>query len=340
MTLMQVDDFYYYLPESSIAQKAIEPRDSSRLLVLKRESVDLEDKIFTDIIDYLTPGDLLVFNDTRVIPARLLGKKQKTGGAAEVLLLKEKGQDIFEALVRPGSRLKKGAKIDFGEGLLTAEVVSQLDQGLRLVKLSYEGNFSEILDKIGEMPLPPYIHEKLADKERYQTVYNKNPGSAAAPTAGLHFTPRLLDLIEKKGIKTAFLTLHVGLGTFRPVKESTIEAHKMHSEVYEIPKKTRELIQETKKEHKKVVAVGTTVVRTLEAAYKDGKLKGETDIFIYPGYDFKVIDALITNFHLPKSTLLMLVSAFTGRENILKAYEHAVLNGYRFFSLGDAMLII
>ncbi len=340
MTLMQVDDFYYYLPESSIAQKAIEPRDSSRLLVLKRESVDLEDKIFTDIIDYLTPGDLLVFNDTRVIPARLLGKKQKTGGAAEVLLLKEKGQDIFEALVRPGSRLKKGAKIDFGEGLLTAEVVSQLDQGLRLVKLSYEGNFSEILDKIGEMPLPPYIHEKLADKERYQTVYNKNPGSAAAPTAGLHFTPRLLDLIEKKGIKTAFLTLHVGLGTFRPVKESTIEAHKMHSEVYEIPKKTWELIQETKKEHKKVVAVGTTVVRTLEAAYKDGKLKGETDIFIYPGYDFKVIDALITNFHLPKSTLLMLVSAFTGRENILKAYEHAVLNGYRFFSLGDAMLII
>lgn len=337
---MQVEDFYYYLPETSIAQKAKEPRDSSRLLVLKRESADLEDKIFTDIIDYLTSGDLLVFNDTRVIPARLLGKKQKTGGAAEVLLLKEKGQDIFEALVRPGSRLKKGAKIDFGEGLLTAEVISQLDQGLRLVKLSYEGNFLEILDKIGEMPLPPYIHEKLADKERYQTVYNKNPGSAAAPTAGLHFTPRLIDLIEKKGIKTAFLTLHVGLGTFRPVKESTIEAHKMHSEVYEIPKTTWELIQETKREHKKVVAVGTTVVRTLEAAYKDGKLKGETDIFIYPGYDFKVIDALVTNFHLPKSTLLMLVSAFTGRENILKAYEHAVLSGYRFFSLGDAMLII
>ncbi len=337
---MQVDDFDYYLPESSIAQSALEPRDSSRLLVLKRNTVFLDDKIFSDIKEYFNPGDLLVFNDTRVIPARLIGKKQKSGGVAEVLLLKEKEKDLWEALVRPGKRLKVGAKIDFGEGLLSAEVKSYLDQGLRLVKLTYTGNFYELLDRLGEMPLPPYIHEKLIDKERYQTVYSQNRGSAAAPTAGLHFTKELIASLEKRGIKTAFLTLHVGLGTFRPVKESTVEAHKMHSEVYEIPEATWNLIQKTKREGKKVIAVGTTVVRTLEAAYKDGKMLGETDIFIYPGYKFKVIDALITNFHLPKSTLLMLVSAFAGRENILKAYEHAISSGYRFYSLGDAMLII
>ncbi len=340
MIIVRVEDFDYYLPESSIAQKAVEPRDSSRLLVLNRTTGEMEDKIFTDILAYLNPGDLLVFNDTRVIPARLIGEKKGTHGRAEVLLLKEKEKDLWEALVKPGGRLKEGAEIVFGDGLLKGVIKKHLDQGLRLIQFFYEGNFMELLDKLGEMPLPPYIHEKLEDKERYQTVYNKNPGSAAAPTAGLHFTEKLLVSLQKAGINIAFLTLHVGLGTFRPVKEENLEEHKMHTEVYDIPQATWELIQKTHNEEKKVVAVGTTVVRTLESAAKWGRLMGETDIFIYPGFRFQVIDALITNFHLPKSTLLMLVAALVGRENILKAYEHAVSSGYRFYSLGDAMLII
>ncbi|HHY18269.1 MAG TPA: tRNA preQ1(34) S-adenosylmethionine ribosyltransferase-isomerase QueA [Firmicutes bacterium] len=337
---MQVEEFTYYLPEAQIAQKAVEPRDSSLLLVLDKKTGSYQDLIFKDIVSFFEPGDLLVFNDTRVIPARLIGSKKKTGGKAEVLLLKEREKDLWEALVRPGARLKQGAEIVFGDGLLRAKIVEHLDQGLRLVKLTYQGNFLEILDQLGQMPLPPYIHEELEDKERYQTVYSKNPGSAAAPTAGLHFTKELLKTLEEKGVNIAFLTLHVGLGTFRPVKEENIEDHQMHSEVYTIPQSTWDIIGKTKEAGKRVIAVGTTVVRTLESAAKTKKLMGETDIFIYPGFKFQVIDALVTNFHLPKSTLLMLVSAFAGKDNILRAYEHAVKADYRFFSLGDAMLII
>lgn len=336
---MQVEEFDYYLPESSIAQSAVSPRDNSRLLVLNRSTGDLQDRKFVDVLNFLTPGDLVVFNDTRVIPARLIGEKKNTKGRAEVLLLKEKEKDLWEALVRPGARLKEGAEIVFGN-ILSSTIERHLNEGLRLVRFHYQGNFFEILDQLGEMPLPPYIHEKLTDKERYQTVYSKNPGSAAAPTAGLHFTSNLLQRIESFGIKTAFLTLHVGLGTFRPVSAEKVEEHKMHSEVYEIPEDTWELIQETKKANKKVVAVGTTVVRTLESASRSGDLTGETDIFIYPGYEFQLVDAMVTNFHLPKSTLLMLISAFAGREKVLNAYQHAVESGYRFYSLGDAMLII
>jgi S-adenosylmethionine:tRNA ribosyltransferase-isomerase len=337
---LQVEEFTYYLPEAQIAQKAVEPRDSSLLLVLDKKTGSYQDLIFKDIVSFFEPGDLLVFNDTRVIPARLIGSKKKTGGKAEVLLLKEREKDLWEALVRPGARLKQGAEIVFGDGLLRAKIVEHLDQGLRLVKLTYQGNFLEILDQLGQMPLPPYIHEELEDKERYQTVYSKNPGSAAAPTAGLHFTKELLKTLEEKGVNIAFLTLHVGLGTFRPVKEENIEDHQMHSEVYTIPQSTWDIIGKTKEAGKRVIAVGTTVVRTLESAAKTKKLMGETDIFIYPGFKFQVIDALVTNFHLPKSTLLMLVSAFAGKDNILRAYEHAVKADYRFFSLGDAMLII
>lgn len=340
MISLQVEEFTYYLPEAQIAQKAVEPRDSSLLLVLDKKTGSYQDLIFKDIVSFFEPGDLLVFNDTRVIPARLIGSKKKTGGKAEVLLLKEREKDLWEALVRPGARLKQGAEIVFGDGLLRAKIVEHLDQGLRLVKLTYQGNFLEILDQLGQMPLPPYIHEELEDKERYQTVYSKNPGSAAAPTAGLHFTKELLKTLEEKGVNIAFLTLHVGLGTFRPVKEENIEDHQMHSEVYTIPQSTWDIIGKTKEAGKRVIAVGTTVVRTLESAAKTKKLMGETDIFIYPGFKFQVIDALVTNFHLPKSTLLMLVSAFAGKNNILRAYEHAVKADYRFFSLGDAMLII
>ncbi len=340
MISLQVEEFTYYLPEAQIAQKAVEPRDSSLLLVLDKKTGSYQDLIFKDIVSFFEPGDLLVFNDTRVIPARLIGSKKKTGGKAEVLLLKEREKDLWEALVRPGARLKQGAEIVFGDGLLRAKIVEHLDQGLRLVKLTYQGNFLEILDQLGQMPLPPYIHEELEDKERYQTVYSKNPGSAAAPTAGLHFTKELLKTLEEKGVNIAFLTLHVGLGTFRPVKEENIEDHQMHSEVYTIPQSTWDIIGKTKEAGKRVIAVGTTVVRTLESAAKTKKLMGETDIFIYPGFKFQVIDALVTNFHLPKSTLLMLVSAFAGKDNILRAYEHAVKADYRFFSLGDAMLII
>ncbi|MDD2430422.1 MAG: tRNA preQ1(34) S-adenosylmethionine ribosyltransferase-isomerase QueA [Firmicutes bacterium] len=336
---MLVDEFDYYLPESLIAQKALEPRDSSRLLVLDRTAGSIEDKVFTEITSFLNPGDLLVMNDTRVIPARLLGEKKGTRGRAEVLLLREREPNLWEALVKPGARLKEGAEIVFGDGLLEARIEKHLEEGLRLIKFSYQGSFMEILDKLGQMPLPPYIHSKLEDNERYQTIYSKNLGSAAAPTAGLHFTKELLQDLTKKGIDVAYVTLHVGLGTFRPVSEKTVENHKMHTEVYDIPKETWQKVEQTKKARKKVVAVGTTVVRTLEACAISGKLFGETAIFIYPGFDFKIIDCMITNFHLPKSTLLMLVSAFAGRENILKAYKHAVANKYRFYSFGDAMLI-
>lgn len=337
---MLVEDFDYHLPEHLIAQKAAEPRDSSRLLVLNRETATLEDRIFRDIVEYLNPGDLLVLNDTRVIPARLLGEKKGTGGKAEVLLLRQKESLLWEALVRPGARLKEGAQIVFGGGFLEAKIEKHLEEGLRIVRFKCDRPFMEVLDELGKMPLPPYIQAELEDRERYQTVYSKNPGSAAAPTAGLHFTEELLQKIAAKGVKKAFVTLHVGLGTFRPVSEETVEEHKMHSEMYQVPEATWELIQKTKEAGGRVIAVGTTVVRTLESVGRTGKLFGETDIFIYPGFQFQVVDSMITNFHLPKSTLLMLVSAFADRGMILKAYEHAVREEYRFFSFGDAMLII
>lgn len=337
---MLVEDFDYHLPEHLIAQKAAEPRDSSRLLVLNRETATLEDRIFRDIVEYLNPGDLLVLNDTRVIPARLLGEKKGTGGKAEVLLLRQKESLLWEALVRPGARLKEGAQIVFGGGLLEAKIEKHLEEGLRIVRFKCDRPFMEVLDELGKMPLPPYIQAELEDRERYQTVYSKNPGSAAAPTAGLPFTEELLQKIAAKGVKKAFVTLHVGLGTFRPVSEETVEEHKMHSEMYQVPEATWELIQKTKEAGGRVIAVGTTVVRTLESVGRTGKLFGETDIFIYPGFQFQVVDSMITNFHLPKSTLLMLVSAFADRGMILKAYEHAVREEYRFFSFGDAMLII
>ena len=340
---MKLEDFDYNLPEELIAQVPIAKRDESRLMVVDREKRTIEDKVFKDIIDYLEPGDCLVRNNTKVIPARLYGKKE-TGANVEFVLLKQLEGDVWESIVRPGSKLKPGTKVLFGDGLLEAEILDILEDGTRKVKFTYEGIFNEILDKIGLMPLPPYIHESLKENDRYQTVYAKYEGSAAAPTAGLHFTPELLKKIEEKGIKIANVTLHVGIGTFRPVKEENIEEHKMHTEHFYIKQEDVEKINETKKNGKKVIAVGTTSCRVLEtiADEKTGLVKqteSDTGIYIYPGYKFKCIDGLITNFHLPKSTLLMLVSALADREFILKAYNKAVEEKYRFFSFGDAMFI-
>ena len=341
---MKTSDFYYDLPEELIAQDPLEDRTASRLLVLDRKTGAVKHKIFSDVIDYLNEGDCLVINNTRVIPARLIGEKEGTGGKVEVLLLKRRANDVWETLVKPGKKLKPGAKITFGDGRLRAEVLEVVEEGNRLVKFYYEGIFEEILDSLGEMPLPPYITHKLEDKEMYQTVYAKFDGSAAAPTAGLHFTKELLNKIEEKGIKIASITLHVGLGTFRPVKVDDVNNHHMHTEWYEVNTEAADIINETKRDGGRVICVGTTSCRTIESVADDnGYMKaktGETDIFIYPGYKFKVMDGLITNFHLPESTLVMLVSAFAGKENVLSAYETAVKEKYRFFSFGDAMILI
>ncbi len=341
---MQLKDFYYDLPEELIAQDPIEDRSASRLMHVNRENGQLEHKVFKDVIDYLNEGDCLVINNTKVIPARLMGEREGTGAIIEVLLLKRRENDIWETLVKPGKKCKVGTKIIFGDGLLTGTVMDVVEEGNRLIQFEYEGIFEEILDKLGQMPLPPYITHKLQDKNRYQTVYAKHEGSAAAPTAGLHFTKELLQKIEEKGIIIANVTLHVGLGTFRPVKVDNILEHHMHSEFYMIDEAEAEKINNAKKNGKRVIAVGTTSCRTLESATDEkGVLRAEsrdTDIFIYPGYKFKMIDGLITNFHLPESTLLMLVSAFSSREIMLNAYEKAVADKYRFFSFGDAMIII
>ena len=342
---MDLHDFYYELPEELIAQDPLSDRSSSRLMVLDRETGKIEHKIFRDIVDYLNPGDCLVINDTKVIPARLIGTKVDTGAAIEVLLLKrlEDRQDTWEVLVKPGKKAKVGARISFGEGKLVGEVVDIVEEGNRLIKFTYNGIFEEILDELGQMPLPPYITHKLQDKNRYQTVYAKHEGSAAAPTAGLHFTNELLDKIQAMGVKIARVTLHVGLGTFRPVKVENIQEHHMHSEFYVVTQEAADIINNTSKNGGRVIAVGTTSTRTLESvALEDGTIpakSGWTEIFIYPGYKFKAIDCLITNFHLPESTLVMLVSALAGRENVLHAYEVAVQEKYRFFSFGDAMFI-
>lgn len=340
---MKTSDFYFDLPQELIAQDPLEDRSSSRLLVLDRKTGEIRHEIFKNIVQYLNPGDCLVVNDTKVIPARLFGNKVGTDAKIEVLLLKRKENNIWETLVKPGKKAKPGTKISFGEGLLMGEVIDVVEEGNRLIQFSYEGVFEEILDQLGQMPLPPYITHQLKDKNRYQTVYAKNDGSAAAPTAGLHFTPELLEEIRKKGIQIAHVTLHVGLGTFRPVKVEDVTEHHMHSEFYVVEEDQAHIINETKKNGGKVISVGTTSCRTLESATdEDGILKagsGWTEIFIYPGYQFKMIDHLITNFHLPESTLLMLVSALAGKENIMNAYETAVKERYRFFSFGDAMFI-
>lgn len=337
-------DYRFDLPKELIAQDPLPDRTASRLLVLDRRDNSIRHRHFTDIKEYLSPGDLLVLNDTKVIPARLLGQKEDTGALVEIFLLKRKDLNCWETLVRPGKKCRPGARIVFGDGSLKAEILSVLEDGNRLVRFSCEGVFEALLDKLGEMPLPPYITHKLQDKNRYQTVYAKTEGSCAAPTAGLHFTGELLDEIRAMGVQTAFVTLHVGLGTFRPVKCDNILEHQMHTEHYIVTEDVADQIGQTKKNGKRVICVGTTSCRTLEsAASSDGSIKaleGDTDIFIYPGYRFKVMDGLITNFHLPESTLLMLVSAFAGRETILKAYEEAVRQRYRFFSFGDAMLIV
>lgn len=340
---MKTDDFDFDLDESLIAQHPIKNRDESRLMVMDRSSGEISHKKFYDIIDFLNPGDVLVLNDTRVIPARLFGNRPGKDEKIEVLLVQRGDDDVWETLVKPGKKMKLGSKISFGDGLLKGEVVDINEEGNRFVKFYYEGIFEEILDELGNMPLPPYITEKLEDKERYQTVYAKHEGSAAAPTAGLHFTNELLDKIRQKGVVVKFVTLHVGLGTFRPVKVDDVEKHNMHSEMYIMPKDTADAINEAKKNGNNVIAVGTTCIRTLESVHKKhGDVRedsGWTDIFIYPGFEFKVVDSLITNFHLPKSTLLMLVSAFSTKENILRAYDIAVKERYRFFSFGDAMFI-
>ncbi len=340
---MKVSDFNYELPQELIAQVPIKDRSASRLMVLNRENKTIEDKIFKDILDYLKPGDCLVRNNTKVIPARLYGIKEETGVHIEFLLLKRIEGDIWEVMVHPGRRLKKGTKVTFGDGLLKAEILETMEGGNRKVKFEYDGIFNEILDQIGLMPLPPYIKEKLDDKSRYQTVYAKYEGSAAAPTAGLHFTEELLEKIKEKGVEIANVTLHVGIGTFRPVKVENIEEHDMHSEHYYIKHEDAEKINNTKKNGGRIIAVGTTSCRVLESvADEKGFVKeteGDTSIFIYPGYKFKCIDCLITNFHLPESTLIMLVSALAGKDYIMKAYKHAVEKKYRFFSFGDAMFI-
>lgn len=341
---MKRQDFYYDLPPELIAQEPLTDRQASRLMCLDKRTGEISHKHFYDIVDMLNPGDCLILNDTKVIPARLFGEKEGTGGHIEFLLLHKHKLDEWEVILKPGRKAKPGARFVFGGGKLKAEVLDVINDGNRLVKFYYDGVFEEILDELGEMPLPHYITKKLEDKDRYQTVYAKNSGSAAAPTAGLHFTRELMDKIEKKGVKIGYVTLHVGLGTFRPVKAENILEHKMHSEFYVLPKETADLVNETKKKGGRVISVGTTATRTLETVGREGlplsAQTGWTDIFIYPGKSFNVIDALITNFHLPESTLIMLVSALAGRENVLRAYNEAVMEKYRFFSFGDAMFIV
>jgi S-adenosylmethionine:tRNA ribosyltransferase-isomerase len=340
---LKTSDFYFDLPEDLIAQTPLKNRDESKLMVLDKKSGDIKHKVFKDIIDYLNPGDCIVLNNTRVIPARLIGEKLETGGKIEFLLLKRIDKDTWQSLVKPGKKAKIGSKFSFGDGKLIAEVIDIAEEGSRIIKFEYEGIFEQVLDELGNMPLPPYITEKLEDKERYQTVYSKHEGSAAAPTAGLHFTTELLQKIKDKGVEIAFVTLHVGLGTFRPVKVDDVEKHDMHSEFYMVSKEEADKINNAKKNGKRVICVGTTSSRTLESVsdengYIDEK-SGWTNIFIYPGYKFKCVDCLITNFHLPESTLIMLISALAGKENILNAYNTAVEEKYRFFSFGDAMFI-
>ena len=341
---MKRQDFYYDLPQELIAQDPLEDRSSSRLLVLDKKTGETQHHTFREVINYLNPGDCLVINDTKVIPARLIGAKEETGAKIEVLLLKRGQDDVWETLVKPGRKAKPGTRISFGDGLLKGEVIDVVDEGNRLIRFEYDGIFEEILDRLGQMPLPPYITHQLKDKDRYNTVYAAHEGSAAAPTAGLHFTPELLEEISRKGVDIARVTLHVGLGTFRPVKVDEVENHHMHSEFYMISEEAAEKINAAKARGGRVICVGTTSCRTIEsAADEEGHLKacsGWTEIFIYPGYTFKVLDGLITNFHLPESTLIMLVSALAGREHVLAAYEEAVRERYRFFSFGDAMLII
>ena len=343
MSLLKTSDFYFQLPEDLIAQDPLAERSASRLLVLNKETGEREHKSFCDIMDYLKPGDCLVLNNTKVIPARLYGKKEDTGAAIEILLLKQRKKNLWETLVKPGKKCKPGTRIFFGDGRLKAQVIEVLEEGNRLLYFEYQGIWEEILDGLGEMPLPPYITHKLQDKNRYQTVYAKYDGSAAAPTAGLHFTPELLNEIENKGIHLAYVTLHVGLGTFRPVKADNIRDHHMHSESYQISDEAAEIINKTKAQGGRVICVGTTSCRTIESAADEaGRLssgEGSTDIFIYPGYKFRILDGLITNFHLPESTLVMLVSALAGREAVMEAYQEAIIKRYRFFSFGDAMLI-
>ena len=340
---MKTSDFNYELPKELIAQTPLEKRDTSRLMTLDRKTGAWEHHHFYELPDFLEPGDCLILNDSRVLPARLLGQRLPGGGACEVLLLIDRGEKTWECLVRPGRHMREGTKLSFGNGELTAEVTEVLPDGNRLVRFDYEGIFLEVLERLGKMPLPPYIKEELQDQERYQTVYSKVPGSAAAPTAGLHFTPELLETIRQKGVNIGYVTLHVGLGTFRPVKEEEITEHEMHSEFCILPPETARLINETKAGGHRCICVGTTSCRTLESwAAEDGRMEpkaGWTSIYIYPGYRFKVMDGLVTNFHLPESTLIMLVSAFAGREHVLAAYEEAVRERYRFFSFGDAMMI-
>ena len=340
---MNLRDFWYDLPEQLIAQSPLEKRDMSRLLVLHKDSDALEHRHFKDIHEYLEPGDCLVINNTRVMPARLMGEKENSGGKIEFVLLKRLDADIWEVILKPGRKAKIGSRFVFGKGLLKAEILEITDEGNRIVRFFYEGVFEEILDKVGIMPLPPYIHATLEDRERYQTVYSKINGSAAAPTAGLHFTPELFQVLKDKGVKVAEVTLHVGLGTFRPVKTDNILEHHMHKEEYHLSPEACTLINEAKAAGKRVIAVGTTSVRVLETSSTDNQCcpgEGDTDIFIYPGYTFKMVDALITNFHLPESTLIMLVSAFAGRDKVMAAYKQAIAQQYRFFSFGDAMLIL
>lgn len=341
---MDVKEFYYELPEELIAQEPLPERDKSRLMVVHRDTRSFEHRIFENVVDYLEEGDCLVLNDTKVIPARLLGTRKDTGGKIEFVLLKRIEKDKWEILVKPGRRAKIGSEFTFGDGRLQAKVLDYTDAGGRIVEFYYEGVFEQILDELGKMPVPPYIKKELEDKDRYQTVYARKPGSAAAPTAGFHFTERLLKKIEQKGVKVCYITLHVGLGTFRPVKEEKVEEHKMHQEYFEINEETARIINATKQQGKRVIAVGTTSTRTLETvADENGLVKsrsGWTDLFIYPGYRFKVVDGLITNFHLPESTLLMLVCAFADKKLIMSAYKEAIRERYRFYSFGDAMLIV
>ena len=340
---MKTSDFYYDLPQELIAQEPLKVRSDSRLMLLDKHSGKTENRRFYEIADFLNDGDTLIMNDTKVLPARLYGVKEDTGGAIEFLLLHKHTLDTWEVILKPGRRAKPGARFVFGNGELKAEIIDVINDGNRLVRFEYDGIFEEVLDRLGEMPLPPYITKKLEDKDRYQTVYAKNPGSAAAPTAGLHFTPELIEKIKAKGVNIGYVTLHVGLGTFRPVKVDDVNNHKMHSEFYILPKETAELVNRTKAAGKRVISVGTTATRVLETVGAESETlfekTGWTDIFIYPGKEFHIIDALITNFHLPESTLIMLVSALAGRENVLRAYNEAVKEKYRFFSFGDAMFI-
>lgn len=340
---MKTSDFYYDLPEELIAQTPIEPRNASRLMLLNKKTGEVEHKIFKDLTDYLEPGDCLILNDTRVIPARIFGVKKETGAVVEFLLLKQKETLVWECLCKPGKKAKVGTEFNFGDGKLQCKVIDVLEDGNRIIKFDCDANIYAVLDEIGQMPLPPYIKEKLQDKERYQTVYSEHLGSAAAPTAGLHFTKEMLEEIKEKGVNIGYVTLHVGLGTFRPVKVDDVTKHTMHTEHYVMPQETADLINETKKNGKRVISVGTTSCRTLESvATKNGCIcadEGDTSIFIYPGYEFKCIDALVTNFHLPESTLIMLISAFAGYDHVMNAYKIAVDERYRFFSFGDAMFI-